>query len=404
MKQDLKRDAVKNLLPTGKDQKTSLFTVQQNQMSERNTRSFYLRLPFLLIVVLPVIFGIVYFGSIVTNRYVSYSQLSIRTAESGPTSLLGGLVGAVSGTNAMSSEAYIVRDFILSRSMVTKLQEMLDIRSIFAAKDADYFSRFHIDGTDEELYDYFLNRVSVFFDPETQIIELSVEAFSPDDALAIALSIVALCDDLVDNISLTAREDSLAFARKEVERAERRVEDARLAISAFRQKHGEIDPISGATSIGTIVASIELELSKAQTEISQLRSYLREDSAQIVAAKARLSALQQQLKQERARLAGEASEASEGNYVPLLADYERLVIEDEFAKAAYTAAGTSMELARAEAARKHIYLVAFVEPSRPDESTKPDRPKLILTILLCSVIAFGLFTLILAAIREHARL
>lgn len=401
MKQDLKRETVKNLVPGGEAEGANLFTVQQNHISGRNGRPFYLRLPFLLIVLLPVLLGTTYFGLIATDRYVSHSQLSIRTAETGPTSLLGGLVGAVSGTNAISSEAYIVKDFILSRSMVAKLQEKLDIRSIFASPEADYISRFQADGTDEELYEYFLTRVTVLFDPETQIIGLSVEAFSPADALAITQAIVALCDDLVDNISLSSREDSLAFARTELERAEKRVEDARLAISAFRQIHGEIDPVSGATSIASIVASIELELSKARTEVSQLLSYLREDSAQVVAARARLAALQQQLGQERARLAGEANRE---NYVPLLADYERLVIEDEFAKAAYTAAGTSLELARAEAARKHIYLVAFVEPSLPDEATEPRRLKLILTILLCSVIAYGLFALIFAAIREHARI
>ncbi len=401
MKQDLKHGAVRELIAKGEEKKETLFTVQQNQMSDRSSRPFYLRLPFLIIIVLPIVLGTSYFGLIATDRYVSHSQLSIRTADSGPANLLGGLVGAVSGNSSISSDAYIVQDYILSRSMVATLQKTLDIRSIFAAPEADYLSRFHADDTEEDLYNYFLTRVSVLFDPETQIIHLSVEAFTPEDALAIAQAIVALCDDLVDNISLKAREDSLKFARGEIERAEKRVENARLAISDFRQQHGEIDPVSGATSIGSIVASIELEIARTQTELSELRSYLREDSAQVVTAKARLRALKQQLGQVRTRLAGEANNES---YVPLLADYERLVIEDEFAKTAYAAAGASLELARAEAARKHIYLVAFVEPSLPDEAIEPDRSKLILTVILCSLIAYGLFTLLFAAIREHARL
>ncbi len=87
-----------------------------------------------------------------------------------------------------------------------------------------------------------------------------------------------------------------------------------------------------------------------------------------------------------------------------MADYERLLIEEEFARSAYTSAVSALEVARADAARKQAYLVAFVEPSMPDAASKPDRLLIVVSVVACGLLAFGLLMLIGAAIKEHARI
>lgn len=379
---------------------TLLTAMEYSEVPTLKVRPFYWQPSFLLLVVLPIVLGSLYFGVVATDRYVSHTQLTVRSAGGGATSMLGGLIGAVGGGGATTSEAYIIQDYIKSRDILADLQDTLDIKSIYGKTDADYLSRLNPDASNEDLYEHFLNRTEVFYDPSTQIVTVNVEAFSPMNAQTIATAIVSLCDELVNRIAQDSRKDALHFASIEVDRAENRVEAVRMALNAFRLKHGELDPVIGASTISAIVASIEGELVKMQTELTALRSYLRDDSAQVVAAQSRVRALKKQLSIERARLAGPQSK---GTYIPLLAEYERLNIKDLFAKEAYKAAGAALEIARGEANRKHLYLVAFVKPSLPDTALQPERARMIFTVIICSILFYGLFSLLAAAIREHAR-
>ncbi len=363
-------------------------------------KPFYLKFPFIFLVVLPIFLGALYFGVIATDRYVSHTQLTVRSAENGSPNMLTGLVGAISGGAATTTEAYIVKDYIQSRDILVDLQAVLNLRSIYGIADADYLSRLAPDATNEELYEHYLDRIAVNLDTDSQIIDVKVEAFSPDDAQLIAESIIFLCDNLVNWIAQKSREDALKYTYVEIKRAEKRVEAARMALNAFRQMHGELDPMSSAIALGNIVARIEADLATVQTEHTALRSYLRENSPQLITVKALIAALQKQLALARKRLAGPQAK---GTFIPILAEYERLKIEDEFAKTTYMGAATALELARVEANRKHLYLVAFVKPSLPDDALQPERAKMILTIVVVSLLVYGLVLLISATIREHAR-
>ena len=87
-----------------------------------------------------------------------------------------------------------------------------------------------------------------------------------------------------------------------------------------------------------------------------------------------------------------------------IARFEPLVLEKEFAQKAYESALASLELARAEAAQQHRYLAIIVSPSKPDEATHPERLLNIFTIFMVTLTLFGIGSLLIAAIREHARI
>jgi capsular polysaccharide transport system permease protein len=230
-----------------------------------------------------------------------------------------------------------------------------------------------------------------------------VQGYSRADANALATAIIELSDSLVNEMSSRLRTDALQFARAEVERAEQRLQDARLAMKRFQNEHGDLNPEETASAIGGIIANLESKLAQVRTDISAKSTYLRDDSPAMKALYAQERALEQQLERERQRLAGKQGEGGDRKYSDLLADYEELRIREEFALKSYEAAQTALETARVEASRKQLYLVSFVEPTMPDEATKPERFRNTLVVFLGGVVAFGLIMLIGAAIREHAR-
>lgn len=360
------------------------------------------KLLFFAIVVIPTVLALIYYGLWASDRYVSQSLMTVRSAEAQIASAFGGLLGSL-GANPGAIDGYVVQEYVQSRELVTKLQDQLDLRSLYGVPEADAVSRLPEDASMDDLYDYYLDRIEVYFDSTANVVHLEVQAYRPEDAKKIAAAIVRLSDDMVNRISQESRQDAVKFARDEVSLAEDRLRENRLVLYRFREEHGELDPVSAAASIGGIVAGLEAELSRYKTELASLRSYMREDAPQIAGVKARIAAIEQQMRSERGRLTS-TDDNPALTYSDLLAEYERLLIEEEFAKSAYTSAISALEIARADANRKQAYLVAFVEPSLPADPSKPERLLIIVSFLLGGLLAYGLLMLIGAAIREHARI
>jgi len=355
------------------------------------------------LVAIPTFVVFVYYGFWASDRYVSQSLMTVRTADSQIATAVGGLLGSIGGTNTGIIDGYVVEEYIQSREIVRKLDEAIDLMSIYTAPEADIWSRLNADASFDELHSYYLSRIDVYFDATANVIHLDVQAYRPGDAQRIAAAIVEISDDMVNRISQRSRTDAMKFALDEVKLAEDRLRENRMTLYRFREEHSDLDPVRSAEAIGGIVASLEGELSRYKTELASLRSYMREDSAQIAGVKARIAAIEQQMLSERGRLTRNPDQPGT-TYSDLLAEYERLLIEEEFARAAYTSSVTALEVARADAGRKQAYLVAFVEPSLPADASKPDRLLIIVSFLVCGLLAYGLLMLIGAAIREHARI
>jgi capsular polysaccharide transport system permease protein len=60
-----------------------------------------------------------------------------------------------------------------------------------------------------------------------------------------------------------------------------------------------------------------------------------------------------------------------------------------------------MELARAEAQKKQLYLERIVQPNLPDHNLEPHRLRSILMVFVLSLVAWGVLGLLITAIREH---
>ncbi len=83
-------------------------------------------------------------------------------------------------------------------------------------------------------------------------------------------------------------------------------------------------------------------------------------------------------------------------------DFERLALEVEFADKQLGVALASLETARTEARQKQLYLERLVQPSLPDKAMEPRRLRSIFTTFLISLIGWGVVSLVVAAVREHA--
>lgn len=368
-----------------------------------NRFGFFLKLTFVLVVALPTILAALFYAFVASDQYATESRFAVRGNAGGSSAVdLGGLLSL--GTNTVdteSADSYILQEFIQSREMVETLIEEANFIAIYSRESADSFYRLDQDSSIEDMVDYWKMMSTVQYDTDTGIISLLVRAFRPQDAALLTEKVIEESEELVNELSLRAREDSLASARREVAIAEERFSESRKALAAYRGEEREIDPTAVATTRQTLVGELENELARRQSELRALRSTMSEQSPRVVYVRNQIDALRRQVQAERERMA----EADEGSSQPVLTErlsrFEELTAEREFAERAYVSALSALEAARVEALKQQRYLAVFVRGRAPEDALYPQGTRWTLILFGGLFLCWGIGSLIAAAIRDR---
>jgi capsular polysaccharide transport system permease protein len=304
-----------------------------------------------------------------------------------------------SGITHSQDDTYSVRDFILSRDALKELDAKLGLRKAYMSSHIDPFARFPIldsDSSFEAFYRYYRKHVGVEFDPVSSISVLTVQAFNADDAHRISALLLDMSERLVNSLNDRSRNDLIRFAEHEVDLAAEKSRDASLALLAYRSQQSVFEPDKQATIQLEGVGKIESELVTTEAQIAQLRK-LSPDNPQIVGLEGRADTLRAALKSEAAKVT-----SGNGSLSARAPTFERLALESTFADRQLGSALAALETARSEAARQQLYLERLVQPSLPDKAMEPRRVRGMFTVLLIGLIGWGVVSLVLASIREHA--
>lgn len=350
-------------------------------------------------VVLPTLGAVLYYGIIASDLYQSVSSFVIESAEARGAGSLESLIGAIPGSGS-AHDALAVREFILSRDMLARLDRELGFIQHYQDGNADWWSRLSPDSSFEDCYEYYQDKVNVSYDSLSGVLTLEVLAYSAERAQAFARAIIRNSEQMVNRLSERARLDGMRFAKEEVAEAEARLAKAREDVLRLQQEGADINPEQTASTVLSIRGSLQAELAKARAELNEARSFMHADAPKVIALTQRVRSLAQQVELENRRLVDPKKESLNTS----VARFEPAMLEKEFSEKAYGSALSSLELARMEASRQHRYLATIAPPSAPDEATHPGRLLGVASVFFISVAVFGIVSLLVAAVREHARI
>lgn len=355
---------------------------------------------FTLVVLLPTFLTGGYFLLIATPRYSSKFEFTYQTYR-GPSSLASGLVQSVTGTSQTNTVdlGSIVYEYMRSPALAEKLDASLDLRKHFTSPKIDWLSRLAGNASRESFLNYFRSHVIVS-QGLGGYLDVMVQAYDPGFAQFLARAVVTASDDMVDDLTARARQNEVKFAEAELGRQEDRVRKARLALATFQNQHGDQDPTRAASQLGTIVGTIESDLSAARTQLSNTAPSLAANSPIVTQLKVKITSLEQQLKEEQQRLASTTSGTNKP-YSDVLAEYSSLQLEQEFAKNAYMAAQQGLTVARADAATKQNYLVDFVPPTLPERMSYLYPLQMTATVFLSMLLVLTFGSLVMGAARDQ---
>lgn len=355
------------------------------------------KLIFVLVVLLPTALASGYFGFIAADRFVSESSFVVRSAKQPLAGGLGSLL-QMTGISRSQDDAYSVQEYILSRDAVAALSQHLRLRDIFARPGTDFIARFPnpISGnSDEELFLYYKRMVETIHVSTTGITTLRVQAFRPDDALALNKTLLTLGEELVNRMNERIRGDAIRFAEGDVSRAQDRLVATQIKITEFRNSELMLDPNKSSVIVAELIGRLSAELAVSTAQLREVEA-ASPSSPQIQGLQRRAAALENQISLERQRV----SSSSDG-LAAKIADFERLNLERDFAVKALASAVTNLEVARNEARRQQLYLERVVEPHAPDYAGEPQRIKNVFITFMGCILFFFIGWLLFSGIREH---
>jgi len=144
------------------------------------------------------------------------------------------------------------------------------------------------------------------------------------------------------------------------------------------------------------IARLAQEAAAISVQIGELTEN-SPDGPQIQPLRVRRAALEAQITVERQRMAGDAQ-----SIAPRIVEYERLMLEREFAEKALIAAMAALEAARVEAMAKQVYLERVTNPSEPDYPAHPWRIAWCIAVAVVGWMAWRLWRIVSSDTLRHA--
>jgi capsular polysaccharide transport system permease protein len=355
---------------------------------------------FVAIVVLPSLAGTVYFGFIASDQYVSEARFALRGGATPKLDTIGALTGVPS--LEIIQDTQILINYFQSRALVETLQSEIGVIGMFSRPEVDYFSRLDPERPIEKILRYWKTMIDASVQLPSGIVTLSVRAYTPTDAAAIARTVLEACERLVNDMNDRMRKDALGLTEVEQERARDRLARARAALEQARNEEGLLSAEKALDAQNMLITGERAKLLGLQQDYETQRQYMAEEAPQLRALKKRIDAAKQQIAALEAQLTRRGDDPRATKVLSgAMTRLEYLDFERQIAENIYASALEAHERARLASDTQLLYLTTFVRPMEAQQARYPRRLLTIGIVVAASLAAFGVAMGSMALVRNH---
>ena len=347
------------------------------------------------IVILASILLVVYYTVVASPRYVSEAQFVVKEAGGQDSSLLG-----LSGLGAVSPgmrDALILQTFLQSRQMAVALDKSVSLKAHYERSDWDSLSKLSSNSTMEDYVEYYQKHVQVIHDELSDVLMVEVQTFDADYSLTVAQALLTISEKFINDLGSKMAGEQMAYAQEEVERSYAILTKNQSDLIVFQDKFKLFSPEQQSGALLTAINGIESSIITEETELKSLLAFMRNDAPEVKAKQIRVTALREQLAQEKKRLTSEDQQSLNKINV----NYQEIKLNTELAADLYKSALAGLEVVRAEAYRKLKHLLVIEHPALAEEDKYPRRIHSILTWFIVLLLSYFIGRLILSIVKEH---
>lgn len=351
----------------------------------------------LVMIATPMLLLLVYLLIFSQPRFVSESKVAVkRPADIDTASLNVGLLLGGS-TSSSAEDSLYLKEYINSPDMMHTLNKQLNFHQAFGESGLDFFYHLSIHATNEQLLDYYRQRISASYDEKNGLLTIQTQGFTPEFALQFNRAVLKESERFINELSHQISREQMKFAEEQLQQARVRLNTSKQALITYQNSHNILDPLASAEAATTLVNSLRAKKIEMEADLRNLLTYLRSDAPQVVSARNAISSLQSQIDQEQSKIT-----APEGKKLnSMAADFEEIKSQAVFEGDLYALALKAFEKTRVESARKLKTLATISTPQQAQESTFPNAPYLLMSWLLVCCLLYGVARLLLTIIEDH---
>ncbi|MBD3843414.1 MAG: hypothetical protein IE909_16335, partial [Campylobacterales bacterium] len=255
---------------------------------------------------------------------------------------------------------------------------------------------FGINDSFEALYEYYQKYTEDTIDPQSFILTISVRSFNPDNAKNINEYLIKISEDLVNKLNERMIKDTVGLAEKEAKKSLDKFKEISSKLSKYRDTKSIFDPTQQSIIQLQLISKLQDELIATKTQLSQIKT-IAPESPQIVLMQTKIKNLESDIAKETSKIVGGGKDSFSGK----MSEYDKLVLEKEFAAKQLAMSLAALEQAKNEAIKKQLYLEKVAMPNLPDYPLEPYRIKNIFIIFVLGLISWGILSMIIVGIKEH---
>lgn len=333
-----------------------------------NTKSFKMNKKILnhITITFPILLTIAYLFLVAEARYISSSTFTLKSeGESG----LGIDIGMLGGSSSSKQDQMIIKNYILSQDMMNKVIDKFGTEITLSDSKHDPLWKISEKSTTVAKFRRYNRIVSVIYDEEAGLTNLSIENFNPEHASSINKYILDESINFVNQFSSLMSDNFINFAENDVMKSKYRLSESLDKLNQFQKDENLITPETETELIMTRLTSLESSLSEEELKYQDLTGYLQNDTPQVQASLRRINNLKGQIREVQNQISSQSETSLNDQY----RKYTELKGEVDFAQEAYLTSIKTLEAARIKAMQSQKHIMIIAHPSQPNESELPKR-------------------------------
>ena len=207
--------------------------------------------------------------------------------------------------------------------------------------------------------------------------------------------------DRINELNNAARDDLMRYAELDLTDALERLKKAREALTEFRTRTQIVDPTADIQGQMGVVNNLQQQLAEALIELDLLLGTINASDPRIIQAERRIEVIRNRIAQERESFAVDDVAGIGMDYPTLMAEFESLTVDREFAEETYRAALAALDVARDKASRQSRYLATYITPTLAERAEYPQREILMALAALFLTLAWAIGALIFYSVRDR---
>lgn len=339
----------------------------------------------------------IYYLAIKSELYESKTALVVRDMSQSTTASSLGLSLLGMGTSSQLQDSKIVEEYLKSLDVYALVDQKFDLTKHYKSDAIDFVKRLPQDATTEKVLEFYNQHLVVYYDEVSGILSVAFSHVDPKKAQEILEFLVQNVEYQINEFNRRKAKKQLKFVETEFLKTKQKMESSSKILEEYQNEHLLLDPTSEATSSSGIIAQLESQLTQKKIEYSTKRRYLNEDNFELISLKNEIKEMQYSMENLKKNLTG----SSDDRLNKVLFEYEKLKLQLEFDTEVYKNALIQLETTKIDVVKNDKTLSIVSQPNLPDGYTYPNKPKVFVTILIITLMLYGIVSMLGAIIRDH---